>query len=894
MATPDIRVRLSPEGVKEVIEALRRVQDAGKQANQKAAKEVGLVSQAVRELKSLLPTLGIAAAVTAMVALGRRSLQTADEIGKLQQRVGGTAQDLSALTFAFRTNGSSQDEAQDTLLALSKRLDELRSGVPETVESFARLGLVAEDFANLDTPQAFELLARAIARLPAGYDKAAIAGKVLNKSAAEIIPVLNAVGEQGIAAFADRARQLGVLVEDELSKASARVRDAFDNIKLQAEGVATTFLSGFAPQIAGAMEDFARAVEGDGEGALQRFGTFAGIVVRNTIAMFLSLGKAIGANVAALEVLQSRGREAALAALRGNFAEARQIMEAGRAEIRAISEQLEKDQAALYDAVATPPDPNKADARGGNRGRTTAPTNDTERRNAQARLAFLRAQLEAEAAIQREKFQAQADADKAAYEQGLISLTEYFRRRRELTRAQAETELATLRAQRQLVASSELAEIRKLEAQRAAARAKGPAGNAGGASPASLTADLEARKLAIRQQLAELDGKIAVRQIALQRELAALDAEALQAERQLQSERIAADNKLDELEGRRHAVFTRNLADEIRQTREFGVKAGETADQIEQRVQRLSRARSAIFNFEEAQRSASQALDAFERDAEQIRRDTEAGILTQLGGEQALIELEGKRLQVLKQLAAALLEAAKATGDPEKIAQAQAYADSVANIEASYRKATDAAAAMGQALEEGAQRGFQDLFANLDKIHSLRDAMQQLGDTVLSTLRQTAAELLSKKIVQGIEGIFNSLQCGGGGGGGAGFLQGIGKLFGFADGGYTGDGGTYQPAGVVHAGEFVVRKSVVARAGVRPMLEALNGGALRSASLLPGYAAGGFVAALEPLLAARGAGSPIQINQTIQAPDERVGERSARQAAFLASREIRRAEGRDA
>jgi tape measure domain-containing protein len=53
----------------------------------------------------------------------------------------------------------------------------------------------------------------------------------------------------------------------------------------------------------------------------------------------------------------------------------------------------------------------------------------------------------------------------------------------------------------------------------------------------------------------------------------------------------------------------------------------------------------------------------------------------------------------------------------------------------------------------------------------------------------------------------------------------------FSDGGYTGPGGKYDPAGIVHAGEFVVRKEMVERPGVLAMLEGLN----------RGYANGGYV-----------------------------------------------------
>lgn len=47
---------------------------------------------------------------------------------------------------------------------------------------------------------------------------------------------------------------------------------------------------------------------------------------------------------------------------------------------------------------------------------------------------------------------------------------------------------------------------------------------------------------------------------------------------------------------------------------------------------------------------------------------------------------------------------------------------------------------------------------------------------------------------------------------------------GFAHGGWTGPGGKYDEAGVVHANEFVVRSEIVRQPGVRDMLESLNRG----------------------------------------------------------------------
>ncbi len=71
-------------------------------------------------------------------------------------------------------------------------------------------------------------------------------------------------------------------------------------------------------------------------------------------------------------------------------------------------------------------------------------------------------------------------------------------------------------------------------------------------------------------------------------------------------------------------------------------------------------------------------------------------------------------------------------------------------------------------------------------------------------------------------------------------IGGIGGLIGglFADGGYTKKGGKYEPAGIVHAGEWVANQELVNNPVSGPIIQALED--MRTS--LKGYADGGFVA----------------------------------------------------
>ncbi|HMM76139.1 MAG TPA: hypothetical protein PJ986_10555 [Gammaproteobacteria bacterium] len=121
----------------------------------------------------------------------------------------------------------------------------------------------------------------------------------------------------------------------------------------------------------------------------------------------------------------------------------------------------------------------------------------------------------------------------------------------------------------------------------------------------------------------------------------------------------------------------------------------------------------------------------------------------------------------------------------------------------------------------------------------------------VDALRRMAAEALAAEIGKKLLGDFGSEK---GGGTIGGLLGGLFKVLGFAGGGYTGAGGKYQPAGVVHKGEYVFSADSVRRLGVG-MLEALHHASRPSVAFSRlSYASGGLV---EPR--AEAAPSPAQV-----------------------------------
>ncbi|WP_273402886.1 baseplate J/gp47 family protein [Actinobacillus porcinus] len=82
-----------------------------------------------------------------------------------------------------------------------------------------------------------------------------------------------------------------------------------------------------------------------------------------------------------------------------------------------------------------------------------------------------------------------------------------------------------------------------------------------------------------------------------------------------------------------------------------------------------------------------------------------------------------------------------------------------------------------------------------------------------------------------------------------------GLVKGYAGGGYTGDGGKYEPKGIVHGGEYVMTKAATSRLGT-PLLNALNYG--KNAVLATGL--GVSVAMAQPIKV--GDRAPLRPTQT--------------------------------
>ncbi|MEI2606147.1 phage tail tape measure protein [Erwinia aphidicola] len=117
---------------------------------------------------------------------------------------------------------------------------------------------------------------------------------------------------------------------------------------------------------------------------------------------------------------------------------------------------------------------------------------------------------------------------------------------------------------------------------------------------------------------------------------------------------------------------------------------------------------------------------------------------------------------------------------------------------------------------------------------SMANMFSSLAQSIISSLVDMAAQaILTKTILSAFMGFGGGAIGGAGASASAGSTGAMGlstSYTGYDEGGYTGDGGKYEPKGVVHGGEFVFTKEATQRIGVRNLY-----------GMMRGYADGGLV-----------------------------------------------------
>ena len=171
--------------------------------------------------------------------------------------------------------------------------------------------------------------------------------------------------------------------------------------------------------------------------------------------------------------------------------------------------------------------------------------------------------------------------------------------------------------------------------------------------------------------------------------------------------------------------------------------------------------------------------------------------------------------------------------DAQAIANMDEIATKLATATAESAKLAEAQEKMRQRLEAVKDASKDCTRTFIDGMIQGKNATEAAGDAIM--------RLGQRLLDAGLDAIYDKVfTVQGSKTSSGGFLGGIGKLFGFDEGGFTGNGGKNEPKGIVHAGEYVFSQDAVKAIGVEN-LEAMH-------NSLKGYSNGGLVGGSIPAM----------------------------------------------
>ncbi|EHX8204251.1 phage tail tape measure protein, partial [Escherichia coli] len=263
-----------------------------------------------------------------------------------------------------------------------------------------------------------------------------------------------------------------------------------------------------------------------------------------------------------------------------------------------------------------------------------------------------------------------------------------------------------------------------------------------------------------------------------------------------------------------------------KETLEYKRQLAELGDKIEHQ-KRLNELAQQAARFEQQQSAKQAAISAKARGLtdRQAQRESE---------EQRLREVYGDNPAALAKATSAL----KNTWSAEE----QLRGSWMAGMKSGWGEWAESATDSMSQVKSAATQTFDGIAQNMA---AMLTGSEQNWRSFTRSVLSMMTEILLKQAMVGIVGSIGSAIGGAVGGGasasGGTAIQAAAAKFHFATGGFTGTGGKYEPAGIVHRGEFVFTKEATSRIGVGNLYR-----------LMRGYAEGGYVG---------GAGSPAQMRR---------------------------------
>lgn len=255
-------------------------------AQDKTQAALASATRGLGKLKSVasaakIPALAGAAVLGGLAALAKQAITTADAVAKSADAIGISTDALQEYTYALDLAGISGSETEASFKKFTKTFGELKAGTGSAY-TFLKLydNELIKTFQNAKTADdGLELLFRVLARVEDHSQRAALAAAFFGRSGAKMTVAVKD-GSAALEAQRQRARDLGLVLEEDLLRSAERANDQFT---ILAKTIGTNLnraLLQVAPELGNLAERLTDAIPTIIEW-VDQFGQFIGLIEKS-------------------------------------------------------------------------------------------------------------------------------------------------------------------------------------------------------------------------------------------------------------------------------------------------------------------------------------------------------------------------------------------------------------------------------------------------------------------------------------------------------------------------------------------------------------------------------------------------------------------------------------
>lgn len=200
---------------------------------------------------------GTAAATSAMVAGARQTAAYGDNIDKMSQKMGISAEAYQEWDAIMQHSGTSIEALKPSMKTLAQQAE-------NGSDAFKKLGISEQEVATLSQEDLFSRVISGLQGMEEGTERTAITAELLGRGATELGALLNTSAED-TEAMRQRVHELGGVMSDEAVKAAAAFQDSLQDMTTSFDGLKRGMMGDLMPSLTAVMDGLTEIFSGNSE-----------------------------------------------------------------------------------------------------------------------------------------------------------------------------------------------------------------------------------------------------------------------------------------------------------------------------------------------------------------------------------------------------------------------------------------------------------------------------------------------------------------------------------------------------------------------------------------------------------------------------------------------------